>query len=374
MIYADHAASSPLRRSALEAMAPFLTGVGGNPSSVHSIGRIARNALEAARSDIATVLNCSPAEVIFTSGGTESDNLAVTGLVHGPRPRLIVSRIEHPALIQTAAHMQDSGVDVVWLDVDEGALVDVDQLREHLVPGAVCSVMYANNEVGTVQPVADIASAAQRHGALLHTDAVQAPGWLSLDVEQLGVDAMSLSAHKFGGPRGIGVLYLRSGVRLTPLLRGGSQEHGLRPGTENVAAAIGMAVALHEVDAHRERHVAHSARMRDHFVDVVTKASTRIALTGSRSDRLANHASFVVEGINGETLLIDLDEAGIACSSGSACAAGSPEVSHVLSAMGVHADLARTAVRFTFSESVTEAEIESVAKSFLYAVESLAPS
>lgn len=372
MVYVDHAATSPMREQSLRAMTQVMASAPGNASSVHAAGQLARGLLEAARTDTATVLGCSPAEIVFTSGGTESDNIAVRGLLARSQvKRLVTTAIEHPALMETASDLAEQGVDVVIVGVDGDGQVDTDSLRSALRDGGVCSVMYANNEVGTIQPVPEIAVWCREAGVAFHTDAVQAPGLLSLDVTQLGVDALSISAHKFGGPKGVGVLYIRNGVDIAPVLTGGGQERGLRPGTENVAGAVALSVALSEADAQRPNHVERMALLRERLVDALA-VQPRIALTGHSERRLANHASFTVAGINGETLLIDLDQAGIQCSSGSACAAGSSDISHVLTAMGCDAELARTAIRFTFGPETSEQDVDFIASTLLRLVEGLA--
>lgn len=360
MIYFDYAATSPLRREALESMWPYLTTNFGNPSSTHEVGRQAKVALDDARARIAAVINCSPGEIIFTSGGTESDNLAINGLHKG---RIVTTVIEHKAVLEAC---YASGAEIVFAPVNSDGLVDVDVLAGMLQPGTLCSIAYANNEIGTVQFIVAIAALCRAAGAVLHCDAVQAAGSLPLDVEHLGVDAMSVSAHKFGGPKGVGFLYLRSGVMPKPVLHGGGQERGLRSGTENVAAIVGMATAL-EVAARDDS--LRIAAMRDHLLKCVLSEVHGAMLTGSRRHRLPNHASFCVEGTFGESVLIELENDGIICSSGSACAAGSDEVSHVLTGIGVPPDLARSALRFTLSAATTEDEIQAAIVAIPSAIE-----
>ncbi len=361
MIYFDHAATAPLRREALEAMWPYLTNVFGNPSSSHELGRQARVGLENARAEIAGVLGCSPGEITFTSGGTEADNLAVAGFALGATRgrRIVTTAIEHQALLETCASLRrDHGFEVVFAPIDRDGLVDLTALDSLLTPETtLCSVMYANNEIGTVQPIAESAALCRAAGVPFHTDAVQAAGLLTLDVDELNVDMLSISAHKFGGPKGIGALYVRSGRIPQPLIYGGGQEHGFRSGTESVASAAGMAKALTLAAEDRIDLVLLDLVLRDRLIDAVLKSVDGAILTGSQSQRLPNHASFCFANTFGESVLVELENDGIICSSGSACAAGSDEVSHVLTAIGIDDDLARTAVRLTFGPTTSEEDI-----------------
>lgn len=368
MIYLDEAATTPLRREVLTAMGPFLGPEFGNPSSHHEPGLHAHEALEAARSAVAEVLGGRGSEVTFTSGGTEADNLAVKGIALGqPRGQhIIVSAVEHPAVLESAAWLERIGFEVTTLGVDTDGLVSVDELAGALRDDTtLVSIQYANNEVGTVQPVAELAEVAFRRGVPFHTDAVQAAGWLDLDVEALGVQALSISGHKLGAPKGVGVLYAHRRLNLEPLIHGGGQESGRRSGTENVAGAVGMATAL---ELARDRWLGSgepgsgnrdTIGARDEFVARVEALGGRV--TGHRTQRLPGHASFVFPGRSGESILLDLERRGIVCSSGSACAAGSDEPSHVLTAMGYARDVAQTAVRFTFGREVTTDHLTSAA-------------
>jgi cysteine desulfurase len=362
-VYLDHAATSPPRREVLEAVWPYLTQVTGNPSSSHEAGRAAKAGLDAARQAVADVLGARPGEVVFTSGGTEADNLAVTGIAAAnPRGRhVVVSAIEHPAVLETALALRGDGFDVDVVGVDGDGLLDLDALEAVLRPDTtLVSVMYANNEIGTVQPLAEIAARCRAVGAPLHTDAVQAAGHLPLDVADLGVDALSASAHKFGGLRGAGFLWVRGAVPLVPLLHGGGQERGRRSGTPDVASAVGTAVALHAAAATRETEVARLTALRDRLVDGVLDAVPGARLTGHRTRRLPGHASFCFAGVGGETVLAELEQVGIVCSSGSACSADSDDASHVLLATGLDPDVARTAVRFTLGPTTTAEDVEAV--------------
>lgn len=366
MIYADHAATTPVRREALEAMWPYLTGQFGNPSSHHTVGEAAAAGLEAARASIAQVLGTRTGDLVFTGSGTEADNLAVKGISLGrPRGRhLITSPLEHEAVLASADHLARlHGFEVEFLTPDRDGLVSADELAGLIRPDTtLVSVQYANNEIGTVQPLADLAQVTRAAGVPIHTDAVQAAEWLPLNVAALGVDALSLSGHKLGAPKGIGLLWVRGRLPLEPVLHGGGQERGRRSGTENVPGAVALAAALTAAEAEREAVSTRLTGLRNRFVSTVLDQVPGAQLTGSAERRLPASASFVFDGTGGEAVLLELERRGILCSSGSACAAGSDEPSHVLTALGLPDDLARTAVRFTFGPETTEAEAEAAAR------------
>jgi cysteine desulfurase len=366
VIYLDEAATTPVRREALEAMWPHLGPQFGNPSSHHEVGESARAALEQARADVADVLGVRSSEVTFTSGGTESDNAAVKGIALASQGRhVIVSAVEHPAVLESAAWLGRVGYDVTVLPVDHDGLVDpavlADALRDDT---AVVSIQHANNEVGTVQPIAALSAVAAERGVPFHTDAVQTAGWLDLDVGSLGVQALSISGHKLGAPKGIGVLYVGRRTPIEPLIHGGGQEGGRRSGTENVAAAVGMALAMRLAGGPVDEVVAR----RDRFVERVLAAVAGAELTGHATQRLPGSASFVFPGRSGESILLDLERRGIVSSSGSACAAGSDEPSHVLTAMGYAPQVAQTAVRFTFGRATTTEQLDRVVEELIQAL------
>ncbi|MDQ4046481.1 MAG: cysteine desulfurase [Actinomycetota bacterium] len=379
MIFLDAAATTPVRREVLEAMWPFLTGEFGNPSSHHSLGGSAATALADARKTVASVLGCRPGEVTFTSGGTEADNLAVKGIALAKQAadpalnRVVVSAIEHPAVAESARYLERfHGFAVDLVPVDGHGLVTAEALAAVLRPEtALVSIMLANNEVGTVQPVAELAAVARDHGVPFHTDAVQAAGWLPLDVKTLGVDALSISGHKLGAPKGCGVLFVRGRTRLEPLLHGGGQERGRRSGTENVAGAVGVATALTLAHSGQDRLAERVIRLRDAFITAVLERVPGALLTGHPVERLPSIASFCFPGTSGESVLLELERQGVVCSSGSACAAGSDAPSAVLLALGIEAEVAQTAVRFSFDASVTEADLESAAGAVRAAVGSV---
>lgn len=341
-IYLDHAATTPVRPEVLAAMLPYFGEHYGNPSSLHRLGRETGKALRQAHEQLADVLGCQPNEIVITSCGTESDNLALRGVVLAQRQRgkgshLVVSAAEHKGVLHTAHHLRDYyGCALTELPVDSAGRVDPGDLAAAIRPDtALVSIMAANNEVGSLQPLAELGAICRARGVPLHSDAVQAAGTLALKVDDLGVDLLSLGAHKFYGPKGVGLLYVRRGVPLLAQITGGSQEGKKRAGTENVPYIVGLAKALELAQAERPAESARLARLRDRLIDGLLTAVPDAYLTGHRTERLANHASFIVAGIEAEGMLIGLDMAGICASSGSACTSGAQEPSHVLMAMGI---------------------------------------
>jgi cysteine desulfurase len=378
VIFLDAAATTPVRREVIEAMFPYLTNQFGNPSSHHSLGEVAADALEAARAQCAAVLGAHAEELTFTSGGTEADNLALKGIALARRAsdpgrnKVLISAIEHPAIAESADHLHRvHGFVVEVVPVGPDGLVDRAEFVRSISGNdvAVASLMYANNEVGTVQDIAALAGIARSHGVPLHTDAVQAAGWLELDVATLGVDALSISGHKLGAPKGVGLLYLRAGVPCEPLIHGGGQERGTRSGTENVAFAVALATALRISEAGREGAVVHATQCRDEFIDTVLARIPGAVLTGHRTQRLPGVASFCFPGTSGESVLLELERRSIICSSGSACAAGSDEPSPVLTALGIPRGVAQTALRFSFGADVSADQLATAAEELVAAVE-----
>jgi cysteine desulfurase len=363
--YLDHAATTPVDERVIDAMLPYLREHWANPSSLYSLGRSARRALDESRDTVADVLGCRPNEVLFTSGGSESDNLAIKGVAFARRSdgdHIVTTRIEHHAVLHTCEWLQRHfGFRVTYVDVDRNGTIDLEQYERAVGPGTILvSVMLANNEIGTIQPVAELARIARRHGARFHTDAVQAAGALDVGVDALGVDLMSLTAHKIYGPKGVGVLYVRRGTTLLPQTQGGGQERGMRAGTESVAQVVAMAEALRLAYEERERRNAHAARLRDRLVEGILAKVAGAQLTGHPTERLPNNASFVFEGTDGESILLDLDEHDVCASSGSACTSGTLEVSHVLKALGLPLELARGSLRLTTGQSATDEDVERV--------------
>jgi len=360
MLYLDNAATTPVRREVLEAMMPFLTRWFGNPSSHHTVGEAAADALADARARVARVLGMRAGDVVFTSGGTEANNLAVKGIAIAAQRRgarhVVTTPIEHESILESAEYLSRvHGFDVTRVPVDENGCLDpaavAAALREDT---AVLSFGYANNEVGTVQDVAAAAAVARERGIPVHVDAVQAAGWLPLSAADLGVDAISIAGHKIGAPKGTGALAVRGRVPLEPLLHGGGQERGRRSGTENVAGAVALATALELAEAERVEASARVSALRDAFIARVLASVPGAVLTGDPVRRLPGTASFTFAGTSGEAVLLELERRGVVSSSGSACAAGSDEPSHVLVAMGVAPEVAQTAVRFTFSHDLRE--------------------
>jgi cysteine desulfurase len=365
-IYMDHSATTPVREEVFAAMQPYFAEFYGNASSIHGVGRRAGVALSQARRTIAGLIGAKPNEIIFTSGGTEGDNAAVRGLALARRAatganRIITTPIEHKAVLYTAQDLADHfGFELTLLPVDSEGLVNLDEFVQALGDGkdvAVVSVMLANNEVGTIQPVAEIGARCRALGVPFHTDAVQAAGKLSLNVDELNVDALSTSAHKFYGPKGTGFLYLRSGVPFLPYMTGGSHEGNRRAGTENVPGIVGMSKAFELVEAEREQENARLRILRDQLIGGILENVDGAMLTGPRTQRLDNHASFVIRGVEAEGVLIALDLAGIAASSGSACTSGSHRPSHVLEAMGVPAKDAVGGLRLSLGHSNTPEDV-----------------
>ena len=361
-VYLDHAATTPLRREVLDAMMPLLTSDFGNPSSVHGHGRQARAALDEAHERLATGLNAQPREIIFTGGGSEAINLALKGVAwagKGRGNRLITSAVEHHAVLHSLRHLEKFGFEIVVLPVDRYGRLDPEQLDGAINDRTILvSLMLANNEVGTIQPLADLVRRVRAHrGVALHVDAVQAAPYLAIDVQELDVDLLSIAAHKFEGPKGVGALYLRHGTILLPQMHGGSQERFRRAGTENVAGAFGMAVAYELARAEMADVAPRLAALRDRLHDAITDLPN-VELTGHPKRRLPGHLSLIARDVDGEALILNLDMAGISASTGSACTTGSTEPSHVLTALGYPEEETRGSLRLTLGRTTTDAEID----------------
>ena len=361
-IYLDNAATTKMSPAAIEAMLPYFASVYGNPSGLHSHGQRAAEALADARSRIAAVIGAQPREIYFTSGGSEADNQAIVsaarfGAMRGKR-HIISTEVEHHAVLHTLKALEKEGFEVTLLPVDQYGMVSALQVRMAIRPDtALVSVMFANNEVGSVNPIAEIGAVCRELGVLFHTDAVQAAGHLPIHVKDMNIDLLSLSAHKFHGPKGVGVLYARVGVLLQNIIHGGGQERGKRAGTENVAGIMGMAAALEESVANMGEHSPKMAVLRDRLIEGLRKIPHGL-LNGSPTKRLPNNVHFCFEGIEGESLLLLLDDKGIAASSGSACTSGDLDPSHVLLALGRPHEIAHGSLRLTLSHETTEEEID----------------
>ncbi len=363
-IYLDYAATTPVDRRVVESMLPFFTEFFGNSSSIHLFGQQAENALEQSRERIATLLNCTSDEIIFTSCGSESDNLAIRGVAFSERNRrqayhLLISPVEHHAVSQTALQLaKHFNFEVEFLPVDRFGLINPEDVGKLLRPDtALVSIIHANNEIGTINPIGEIGAICRAHNVLFHTDAVQAGAHISIDVKSLNVDLLSLGAHKFYGPKGVGVLYRRRGIGLLPTQTGGGQEFGLRAGTHNIPYIVGMANAYGYAQAELSFRNSILRSLRDHLIGAILEAVPDSQLTGHPSLRLPNHASFVFKGIDGNKLLMLLDVEGFACSSGSACKTGDPRPSDVLLAIGLTTDWALGSLRVTLGSATTIEEI-----------------
>ena len=364
-IYMDNAATTSVAPEVLEQMIPYFTQVGGNPSSIHGNGREAKRALENARRQVAEILGALPQEIYFTSGGSESDNWAIKGAAFEIKSKgktnIITSQIEHHAVLHTCEWLEKQGFTVTYLPVDEYGIVKMDELEKAIKDETgLITIMAANNEIGSIQPIAEIGKIAKERKILFHTDAVQAVGAMPVNVNDWNVDMLSLSAHKFRGPKGVGVLYVRKGVRLHNLIHGGAQERGKRAGTENLPGIVGLAAALKRAYDHLDETVARETYLRDKLINGILEAIPYTRLNGHATRRLPNNANVSVQYIEGEALLLRLDLAGVAASSGSACTSGSLDPSHVLLAIGLPHEIAHGSLRLTLSDETTEEEVDEV--------------
>jgi cysteine desulfurase len=379
-IYLDHAATTPVDPAVLEAMLPYFTERYGNPSSIYRLGQESLAAVDAARGSTARVLGCQPAEIVFTSGATESDNLALRGVAwsrrlaapESPPPHIVTTAIEHHAVLHTAQALERQGFAATYVAPDSRGIVDPGDVAAAIRPETcLISVMYANNETGAIQSLQEIARLGREHGIPVHTDAVQAAGSLPLNVDDLGVDLLSLSAHKFYGPKGGGLLYVRRGTPLDFQQEGGSQEQGRRGGTENVPGIVGLGLALERADAWRDAYAAHCAALRDRLLAGIQEAIPDAVVNGPLDPalRLPNNLNVTIPGVQGETLLLSLDVLGVAASAGSACTTGNTELSHVLRAMGLADELCRSSLRFTVGRGNTAEQIDAAVDALAESVE-----
>ena len=374
-IYADNAATTKLTKTALNAMLPYLEESYGNPSSPYSFGMEAREAIENARAKIANVLGCTPKEITFTSGGSESDNQAIISAANlgekNGKKHIISSTFEHHAVLHTLEKLQKEGFEITLLDVSEKGIITPEQVASAIRQDTcLVTIMFANNEIGTIQPISEIGKICKEKGVLFHTDAVQAAGHLHINVAEQNIDLLSLSAHKFGGPKGAGILYAKRGVLLSNLIEGGGQERGKRAGTENVPAIVGMAAALEESNENIDKNAEKSLKIRNKIIDGLSEIP-HSALNGDRINRLPGSINFCFEGIEGESLIYLLDNKGICASSGSACTSGSLDPSHVLLAIGRDRDTARGSLRLTISTETTEEEADYIVNTVKDTIEKL---
>lgn len=361
-VYADNAATTSLSKEALDAMMPYLTEHYGNPSSLYKLGTVTRKAVEQARETIAECINADPKEIFFLSGGSEADNWAIKGAAalgaKKGKKHIITSAFEHHAVLHTLKALEKQGFEVTYLDVHENGIVRTDELEKAIREDtALVTIMFANNEIGTIQPVKVIGEICKKHGVLFHTDAVQAVGSIPVDVKEIGCDMLSMSAHKFHGPKGVGAIFIRKGLRLDNLIDGGAQESGRRAGTENIAGVVGMATALKQSCKIMDERNARLEKMRDRLIDSLLQIE-RSRINGDRVKRLPGNINMCFEGVEGESLLLSLDLKGVSASSGSACTSGSLDPSHVLLAIGLPHEIAHGSLRLSFSDVNTEEDVD----------------
>ncbi len=363
-IYMDHASSTPVDPLVLEAMLPYFNEVYGNASNIHSFGRGSREGIEKARKQVADLIGAEPEEIIFTSGGTESDNMAIKGYLNGSRKNgthIMTSSIEHPAVLRTFQHLEKTGFEVTYVPVDEEGIVKIDEYTDSFRDNtSLVSIIFGNNEIGVVQDIKELARIAHEKGAILHTDAVQAYGKIPIDVKEMGIDLLSLSGHKIYAPKGIGALYIRKGLRISRINHGGSHERGLRSGTENVPAIVGLGKAAEVCGQRMEEDTAREMKMRDHMINEIMAKIPETYLNGHRTKRLPNNVNVRFSHIEGEAILLNLDYHGIAVTTGSACSSASLDPSHVMLAIGLKAEEAHGSMRLTLGRQTTDAEVEKV--------------
>ena len=378
MIYLDNAASTKIHDDVLNSMIPYLKDQYGNPSSIHRYGRLARKAIEKARKQIAFLINADPSEILITSGGTESNNTALNGItMKKPSSHIITSSIEHDAILEPCKKLSKNGFDVDYVSVDNFGMVDPEDIENKITEKTILiSIMFGNNEVGTIQPISEIAKICNSHNVLFHTDAVQAIGKIPINVKELGIDLLSISSHKLYGPKGIGALYIKKGIDIDPVILGGGQEDGLRSGTENVANIVGFGKACEIAKDRFDENISHMAQLRNSLIEKIHNEIPKVTLNGHSQSRLVNNAHFTFLGINGEDLIIKLDEYGIAASTGSACSVNTQKASHVLESMGFSLEQITGSLRLTVGIFNDEKEIETtvdVLKKIVQELRSVSP-
>ena len=367
--YFDHAATTAVKEEVLKEMIPYYCIEYGNASSLYSIGRKSRKILENSREKVARVLNCKPKEIYFTSCGSESDNLAIKGIARKHKNKgkhIVTTKIEHPAVLNTCKSLEKDGFTVTYLGVDKDGFISLEELKNSIREDTILiSIMFANNEIGTIEPIKEIGRIAKEKGVIFHTDCVQAVGNVKIDVKELGIDLLSLSSHKFYGPKGVGAIYINENVEFEKIQDGGHQEKNKRAGTENIAGIVGLAKAIELADKNLEKYNNKLINLRDFYFDEITKNIPNVKINGSKEKRLPGNANVSFKNINGEQLLLELDSLGICASSGSACTSGQSEPSHVLTAIGLNAEYIQGSLRTTFGEENTKEDVEFLIKSII---------
>lgn len=367
--YFDHAATTAVKEEVLKEMIPYYCIEYGNASSLYSIGRKSRKILENSREKVARVLNCKPKEIYFTSCGSESDNLAIKGIARKHKNKgkhIVTTKIEHPAVLNTCKSLEKDGFTVTYLGVDKDGFISLEELKNSIREDTILiSIMFANNEIGTIEPIKEIGRIAKEKGVIFHTDCVQAVGNVKIDVKELGIDLLSLSSHKFYGPKGVGAIYINENVEFEKIQDGGHQEKNKRAGTENIAGIVGLAKAIELADKNLEKYNNKLINLRDFYFDEITKNIPNVKINGSKEKRLPGNANVSFKNINGEQLLLELDSLGICASSGSACTSGQNEPSHVLTAIGLNAEYIQGSLRTTFGEENTKEDVEFLIKSII---------
>lgn len=361
-VYFDNAATTRLDEDVLKEMMPYLTNKYGNASSIYKLGRESRKAVEDAREKIAEAINAEPEEIYFTAGGSESDNTILRGIAYSYKEKgnhIITSKIEHPAILETCKQLEKEGFEISYVGVDKNGIINLEELENLIKENTILiSIMFANNEIGTIQPVEEIGKIAKRHNIIFHTDAVQAVGSVKIDVKQMDIASLSMSAHKFYGPKGIGALYVKKGIRFQKFINGGHQEKNKRAGTENVPAIVGMGKAIELAYEHLDEHTDRIKELRDYYIDEIQKRIPDVIVNGDMNKRLPGNANISFENVDGEAMLLNLDLKGICASAGSACSSGSLEASHVLLAIGVPADVAHSSLRVSIGKYNTKEEVD----------------
>ncbi|SKC69795.1 cysteine desulfurase NifS [Maledivibacter halophilus] len=374
-IYLDYSATTPMKKEVLDEMMPYFSEKYGNPSSIYSFGREAKQAIDVARDRLAKAVGASSKEIFFTGGGSEADNWAIKGIAYANRNKgnhIITSKIEHHAVLHVCEYLEKDGFEVTYLDVDEYGMIDLEQLKEAITDKTILiTIMYVNNEIGTIQPIKEIGKIAKEKGVYFHTDAVQALGNIPIDIKELDVDIMNFSAHKIYGPKGVGGIYIRKGVKIHPFIHGGAQERKRRAGTENVPGIVGFGKAAELATQNLDSHIAHVKRLRDKLIEGIQNNIDYVRLNGHPTERHPGNVNFCFEFIEGESLLLSLDMVGIAGSSGSACTSGSLDPSHVLMAIGLTHEIAHGSLRLTIGDFTKEEDIDYVVEHLITIVDRL---